>query len=181
MITAQQLTDILGCPPARAGKWAAPLGAAMARYDIDTPLRQAAFIAQVGHESGRLVYVREIWNPATCPWQARYEGRADLGNLAEGDGYRFRGRGLIQITGRSNYEACGKALGEDFAARPELLEEPKWAALSAGWFWDSRKLNALADDGNFRAITLRINGGTNGIEDRLALYEAAKKVLNAAT
>jgi putative chitinase len=177
MITAKQLAGILGCRLERAEKWVDPLNAAMARYRIDTPLRQAAFLAQVGHESGRLVYVREIWNPVSCPWQARYEGRADLGNLVQGDGSRFRGRGLIQITGRANYEACGKALGQDFVAHPELLEEPKWAALSAAWFWDSKKLNSLADEGDFRMITLRINGGTNGLKDRLALYAAAKQVL----
>jgi putative chitinase len=180
MITSKQLVDIMRCPAQRAEKWAGPLDAAMARYDIDAPLRQAAFLAQVGHESGRLIFVREIWNPARCPWQARYEGRTDLGNLQDGDGYRFRGRGLIQITGRANYEACGKALEQDFVAHPELLEEPKLAALSAAWFWDSRKLNALADKGEFRKITLRINGGTNGIEDRTALYEAAKKVLGGS-
>jgi putative chitinase len=179
MITTKQLADILGCRLERAGKWVDPLNAAMARYGIDTPLRQAAFLAQVGHESGRLVYVREIWNPVSCPWQARYEGRADLGNTQEGDGYRFRGRGLIQITGRANYQACGKALGQDFVTHPEKLEEPKWAAMSAAWFWDSRKLNALADEEKFRAITLKINGGTNGLEDRLALYATAKKVLEA--
>jgi putative chitinase len=81
MIPARELAEILGCPLRRGEKWVVPLNAAMTRYDIDTPLRQAAFLAQVGHESGRLVYVREIWNPARCPWQARYEGRADLAQL----------------------------------------------------------------------------------------------------
>lgn len=177
MITARQLADILRCTISRAERWLEPLTEAMGRYDIGTPARQAAFIAQVGHESGRLVYVRELWNPVTCPWQARYEGREDLGNTEEGDGFRFRGRGLIQITGRANYAACGKALGLDLLKRPELLEEPSCAAMSAAWYWKSRGCNALADAGDFKALTRRINGGLNGYDDRVKLWEKAKESL----
>lgn len=111
------------------------------------------------------------------PSQARYEGRKDLGNTEPGDGFKFRGRGLIQTTGRANYAATGEALGIDLLRDPTLLALPENAARSAGWYWQSRGLNALADLGDFRRITLRINGGTNGLADRQALYTAAQAVL----
>lgn len=176
-MTADQLAAILACPLARAEQWLAPLTAAMEEFHIDTPARQQAFIAQIGHESGRLQYVRELWNPAQCPWQARYEGRADLGNLNPGDGARFKGRGLIQITGRANYAECGHALGLDLQADPELLEQPDNAARSAAWFWHTRNLNPLADTGDFRLITKRINGGLNGYGERLAILRRAQQVI----
>lgn len=115
-ITANQLAKCLGIPLDRAQVWAHPLNAAMQRYGIDTKARQAAFLAQIGHESGRLRYVRELWGPT--PAQRRYEGRKDLGNTQPGDGKRFMGRGLIQVTGRANYTTCGQALGLP------LLEQP---------------------------------------------------------
>ncbi len=177
MINAQQLAAAVCCPLKRAEKWADSLSASMERYDINTTERQAAFLAQVGHESGRLIYVREIWNPVQCHWQAKYEGRADLGNVHPGDGARFKGRGLIQITGRANYRACGSALGEDLETRPELLEQPIFASMSAAWFWQAHGCNELADGGNFREITRVINGGLNGLDDRLALWETAKGAL----
>lgn len=120
----------------------------------------AAFIAQIGHESGQLVYVREIWGPT--PAQTKYEGRADLGNTVPGDGLKCRGRGLIQITGRANYAACGEALGLDLINHPELLEQPQYACMSAAWFWATKGLNTLADAGDFDRITKRINGWLNG-------------------
>ena len=177
-ITANQLALSVDCPLDRAAKWIDPINAAMDRYDINTPERQSAFLAQAGHESGRLIYVREIWNPAQCPWQARYEGRADLGNVHPGDGARFKGRGLIQITGRANYRACGSALGEEIETRPELLEQPIYAAMSAAWFWDTHGCNTLADGCKFRSITKVINGGLNGLDDRMRLWEKAKSVLS---
>jgi putative chitinase len=146
-------------------------------FDISTPARVAAFMAQVGHESGRLQYVRELWNTKQCPWQERYEGRADLGNTQPGDGYKFRGRGLIQITGRTNYQACGAALNLQLEDHPELLEQPQNAALSAAWFWATHGCNSFADTGNLRAITHIINGGFNGWDDRLALFDRAKTAL----
>lgn len=173
-MTPETLAQVMGCKLERAALWAPHLTAAMDAYEINSVPRQTAFLAQVGHESGRLRYVREIWNPAQCPWQARYEGRADLGNTQPGDGQRFMGRGLIQITGRANYDACGNAIGLDLLTTPELLETPKYAALSAGWFWDWKRLNALADLGDFERITRRINGGLNGLDDRIALYSAAQ-------
>jgi putative chitinase len=150
-----------------------PLCSAMDEFQISTPARQAAFLAQVGHESGQLQYVRELASGAA------YEGRADLGNTEHGDGPRFKGRGLIQITGRSNYLRCSTALfGDDRLVQfPELLEDPQNACRSAGWFWQSHGLNDLADAGNFLRITKIINGGTNGYADRSALYVTAKEVL----
>ena len=109
----------------------------MSKYDIDTDKRIAAFIAQIGHESGQLRYVEEIASGAA------YEGRKDLGNTQKGDGKRFKGRGLIQITGRFNYEKLSKDLGEDFISNPELLSTPKYAVQSACWFWNKNKLNDL--------------------------------------
>jgi putative chitinase len=172
-INAGVLARAIDCSYDRASRWAVPIGDAMAEFGIATPLRQAAFLAQIGHESGRLQYVHEIWNPAQCPWQARYEGRADLGNTQPGDGYRFRGRGLIQITGRANYSACGADLGLDLEAEPQLLEQPGNAARSAAWYWHTRQLNTLADAQNMRGITRAINGGLNGLAERLALYATA--------
>ncbi|MBW1249570.1 glycoside hydrolase family 19 protein, partial [Pseudomonas tolaasii] len=151
------------------------LNTAMGRYSIVGMPRVAAFIAQVGHESGQLKWVREIWGPTAQ--QLGYEGRADLGNTVKGDGSKFRGRGLIQVTGRSNYVACGEALGLDLISKPELLELPQHAAMSAAWFWSTRGLNTLADQKDFTKITRRINGGLNGQADRQALYDKALQVL----
>lgn len=174
-MTPQDLSRATGARIDRATEYLPVIEAAMAEFDINTPARQAAFLAQIGHESGGLRYSVEIWGPT--PAQVRYEGRKDLGNVLAGDGFRFKGRGLIQTTGRANYAATGAALGVDLISQPELLAAPELAARSAAWYWQSRGLNALADVGDFRRITLRINGGTNGLADRLALHEAAKAVL----
>ena len=155
----------------RAKLFLAPLNAAMAEFDIGTPLRQAAFLAQVGHESGQLRYVRELASGAA------YEGRGDLGNVLAGDGVRFKGRGFLQVTGRANYAACGVVLRLDLLSSPELLEQTTAACRSAGWFWQSRGLNRLADAGDQERLTRRINGGVNGLAERLALYQTARKVL----
>jgi putative chitinase len=174
-VSPEAIAQILACPLERAKKWAVPLTAAMNAYSINTPKRQAAFIAQVGHESGRLAYVKELWGPT--PAQERYEGRADLGNTVKGDGFRYRGRGLIQITGRANYAKCALAMALDVVNQPELLEQPVYAALSAAWFWSVNGLNGLADLEDFERITRRINGGTNGLKDRREIWERAKGVL----
>lgn len=162
----------------RAGQWVAPLQAACDKYAINTPLRMAAFMAQVGVESGRLLYTREIWGPTQA--QLGYEGRKDLGNTQPGDGKRFMGRGLIQITGRHNYTVAAAALGVDLLNHPELLEQPADAALSAAWFWSTHGLNELADQGQFQTITRRINGGLNAYSERLQLYGAGKRALGLA-
>lgn len=156
----------------RASLFVGPLNRAMTACKITTPARRAAFLAQLAHESGQLLYTREIADGHA------YEGRRDLGNSEKGDGPRFRGRGLIQITGRANYRACSLALygDERLLKNPELLEAPEAAALSAAWFWSSNNLNDLADHGNFDAITRRINGGTAGAAERLAFFRAAERV-----
>lgn len=142
----------------------------MPEYCIDTLLRQAAFLAQIAHESGRFVYTEEIASGAA------YEGRKDLGNTEPGDGKRFKGRGLIQLTGRSNYEKFSAHAGIDFVSNPEWLSEPEYAVQSACWFWDSRGLNSLADKKEFNKITRIINGGYNGLQQRMAFYNALLKM-----
>jgi putative chitinase len=164
-----------GATQLRAAQWLPYLQSACDHFAINTPRRVAAFLAQIGHESGGLVYVREIWGPT--PSQSRYERRADLGNTQPGDGKRFMGRGLIQITGRRNYQLASIGLDLDLIAHPEQLEQQANAALSAGWWWSNHGLNGYADLGQFDRITKIINGGTNGAADRLALYGAAKKAL----
>ncbi len=174
-ITVQQLLLILPNAGPVAGVFVPVLNTAMNRYQIVGPKRVAAFIAQIGHESGQLRYVIEIWGPTAA--QMRYEGRADLGNTQPGDGSKYRGRGLIQITGRANYKACGDALGLELINHPELLEKPQHACMSAAWFWATKGLSTLADEGKFETITRRINGGLNGLADRQMLYARALKVL----
>ena len=174
-ISEKQLLQILPNAGTKAGVFVPVLNTAMVRYQIVGPKRIAAFIAQIGHESGQLLYVREIWGPTAV--QIKYEGRADLGNTVPGDGSKYRGRGLIQITGRANYAACGEALGIDLITHPELLEQPQYACLSAAWFWATKGLNTLADAGEFNTITRRINGGLNGLADRLKLWAKAREVL----
>lgn len=144
---------------------------AMKKHNIISPPREAAFIAQIAHESGSLRYVEEIASGEA------YEGRKDLGNTEPGDGKRFKGRGLIQITGRANYKLVGQALGYDFISKPEDLELPGPACYSAAWFWQDRGLNRLADIEAFDKITRKINGGLNGYEDRCKHWETAKEVL----
>ena len=174
-MTPQDLARATGARIDRAEEWLIPIEAAMAEFEINTPARQAAFLAQVGHESGGLHWVVELWGPTVA--QSHYEGRQDLGNTEPGDGFRYKGRGLIQTTGRANYRAAARVLGVDLEASPELLANPDMAARSAGMFWQTHGLNELADAGDFMVITRRINGGTNGYEDRLALFEVAKEVL----
>lgn len=180
-ITSAQLLQILPNAGKQAGVFASALNLAMDRFQINTRLRMAAFIAQVGHESGQFNWVKELGGD-------QYLSKYDTGPLAkrlgntpeaDGDGQKYRGRGLIQVTGRDNYFACSKALfGDDRLLRtPELLEQAEWACKSAAWFWNSRNLNALADDGDFERITRRINGGLNGYAERLTFYKAALKVL----
>ena len=180
MITLDQLKMIMPYARNRAEVFLDPLNRAMAEFEIDTPMRQAAFLAQVAHESGSLRYVRELASGAAYD-TGRLAER--LGNTPEddGDGERYRGRGLIQITGTANYSACSSALyGESrhLLDHPELLELPDAACRSAAWFWKSRGLNDLADAGDFLRITKRINGGTNGMQDRLDHWKRAQAVLS---
>ena len=178
-ITQQQLQQILPNAGQTAGVFVPVLNTAMVRFQIIGTKRVAAFIAQIGHESGQFRYVRELGSD-------QYLSKYDTGSLAkrlgntpeaDGDGQKYRGRGLIQITGRANYITCGEALALDLVNHPELLEKPQHACMSAAWFWASRGLNTLADAGQFDKITLRINGGQNGAADRQALYARALRVL----
>ena len=143
----------------------------MDEFEINTVERQSMFLAQIAHESGGLRYVRELATGEA------YDGRLDLGNTEPGDGARYKGRGLIQITGRANYRDCGSALGVDLIGNPELLESPEFACRSAAWFWKNHGLNELADKGDFKLITKRINGGYNGMADRETYLAKAQEVL----
>ena len=175
MLTVEQLAVATGSTHQLATNWLTAINDALHRFGIDTPTRQAAFLAQIGHESGGLQFVRELWGPTEQ--QKGYEGRADLGNTQDGDGYRYRGRGLIQITGRHNYKMVGEALQLPLEDHPEQLEIPEHAAASAAWFWQNRRLNARADAGDFQGITRVINGSLNGYKDRVTLWHRARAVL----
>ncbi len=205
MLDAARLARLMPCPVGRAERWAGPLAEAMREVGIDTPVRAAAFLAQVGHDSGSLAYLEEnlSYGPEALrrTWPARfptdelarqfarqperiaervYGGRLGNGPEGSGDGWRYRGRGLIQLTGRSHYREFGQRLGLPLEARPELLTEPGPAARSAAAYWEARGLNALADAGQFEAITRRINGGLHGQPDRLARWHRARKILGAS-
>ena len=186
-LTAEQLRDTVQCSLVRASAWLPHINETLYLFQIDAPIRSAAFLAQIAHESGNLAYTTEIWGPT--PAQRGYEGRSNLGNTQPGDGPRFRGHGLIQITGRANHAAARDGLRAqrwglsgvpDFEARPDQLALPRWAALSAGLFWWSHGLSALADSRQYELITKRINGGLNGADERRALYKLACKTLGVA-
>lgn len=185
-------------------KWLDPLNKTFEKYEINTPVRQAAFIGQAQHESNNFKSLEEGLNYSAsrlmAVWPSRfpsldvanqyannpeklankvYGGRADLGNTEDGDGYKFHGRGIFQLTGRSNYTVCGLALGKPFADHPELLLDPENACLSAGWFWNKRGLNSVADDQYWELLTKRINGGLNGLQDRIDRTHKAMDILGA--
>jgi putative chitinase len=184
-------------------KWLKPLEDTFAKYDINTPKRQASFIGQCAHESNNFRTLEENLNYSAeglmRVWPSRfptleiaqqyarnpekiankvYGGRAELGNTEEGDGWKFHGRGLVQLTGRSNYTVCGQALGRPFAETPELVLDPENACLSAGWFWNKKSLNSLADSGDIDTMTKRINGGLIGLEDRKTKIAKALSILS---
>ena len=201
-LTSDRLRKIL--PLCRdPGLWAHELQVAR-EYGVNTPRRLAAFIAQVGHESAHLTRlvenlsysvraIRSTW-PNRFPTEqsaqpyARaperlanfvYSSRLGNGPFESGDGWRYRGRGLIQITGKANYQALQDAVGTRYVMHPNLLERHPDAARSAAWYWQSHGLNELADAEAFETITRRINGGLTGQEDRLTLWARAKEVLTA--
>lgn len=158
-------------------KFLVPLNLLMPDYGIVGHLRVAHFLAQVAHESGQLQFTEELGSGES------YEGRKDLGNLQPGDGPRFKGRGLIQITGRTNYEAYSAYRGEDFLAKPkteEIATTPHLCVDVAGWFWMSRKLNNWADEDNLLRVTQCVNGGFNGFARRSYYLVRAKAALSAA-
>ena len=149
-----------------------PLKTGMVKYGITTPLQMAHFIAQLGHESMSFLYTEEIASGAA------YEGRTDLGNTHPGDGKRYKGRGLIQLTGRSNYAAYSKFTGIDYLAQPEHLSSDPMVAVDVScWFWNDRGVDKLAEKDDVKAVTKRINGGFNGLDDRIQNLKRAKAVL----
>jgi putative chitinase len=181
-------------------KWLEPLNETFQKYDISTPARQAFFIGQCAHESNNFRVLEENLNYSATAlmrvWPSRfpnldvanqyannpekiankvYAGR--MGNTQEGDGWAFHGRGCIQLTGRDSYDRCGKALGVDLTSEPQLLVDPHYAAMSAGWFWNRAGLNALADAQDYDTMTKRINGGLLGLDDRKAKIAKAISVL----
>jgi predicted chitinase len=171
-VTADQLRRIMpNLSAEKANQYLPHINRAMAEAGINTKNQQAAFLAQLGHESGGLRYMEEIASGAA------YEGRRDLGNTQPGDGTRFKGRGPIQLTGRANYRAAGRDLGIDLENNPRRAADPDVGFRVAAWFWKSRGLNQLAEQGNFREVTRRINGGYNGLADREAYYRRALAAL----
>jgi putative chitinase len=181
-------------------EWLEPLNETFEKYEINTPNRQACFIGQTMHESGGYKHLVENLNYSAKAlmntWPSRfpdmdiaekyerqpakiagkvYNGR--MGNTSEEEASKYIGRGLIQLTGKENYENCSNALGVDFLAEPELLSTPKYAALSAGWFWNRKQLNALADKMDIDTLTKRINGGLIGLQDRIAKIRMVSNLL----
>lgn len=176
-LSPDRLCCILAAARGRVESFHQPLVEAMRAAAIDTPLRQAHFLAQIGHESGGLRWTEELASGEA------YEGRADLGNRRPGDGRRFKGRGLIQLTGRANYRAFGEAVGQDLtsdAGACRVAEEPALCVGAATWFWSRNGLNALADRDDLEAVTRRVNGGLNGLADRAAYLRRARLLLPAA-
>jgi putative chitinase len=184
-------------------QWVDALNETFARFDISSPIRQASFIGQCGHECGSFKVLEENLNYRAETlmklWKSRfptieianeyarnpkkiankvYSSRMGNRDEASGDGYRFRGRGCIQLTGHANYFHAGKACGEDFVMNPDLVATPKYAAMTAGWFWNTHKLNQYADNRDFLMMTKKINGGTIGLDDRIRHINHALDVLN---
>lgn len=201
ILTPAQLSAIMACPLPRATTWAPHINETIARYAINTNARAAMWLAQIGHESGSLARVEENLNyrldrlvaifpryftPETAVGYAGkpeqiasrvYANRLGNGPEESGDGWRYRGRGLIQITGKANYAEQAALLSQPFVAEPALLADPRWAALSAGAFWDARQLNRMADAGQFERTTRVINGGLHGHPDRVLRFKRALTVL----
>lgn len=172
MIAATDLRLVMpNASTAKLDGYSVHIASAMRDASISTVTRAAAFLGQLAHESGELRYMEEIADGSA------YEGRVALGNVNPGDGKRYKGRGPIQLTGRANYQAAGKALGLDLEGSPQLAALPEVGFRVAAWFWTRANLNQLADGLDFRAITRAINGGYNGLNERLGYYHRALEVL----
>jgi putative chitinase len=197
MVNSEQLRQLhIGA------EWVDALNATFERFDISNSLRQAAFIGQAGHECGNFRILEEILNyraeTLMKVWPRRfptlefakeyernpkkiansvYANRMGNRDEASGDGFRFRGRGAFQTTGHSGYYHAGQALGEDFVMNPDLVATPTYAALTAGFFWDTHKLNQYADSRNYKTMTKKINGGFIGLEDRIKHINHALEIL----
>jgi len=199
-MNADQLSQALKMPIHKAADWVEALNLTFEAFGIKTPEQQASFLGQCAHESANFTALTENLNykaEALCKvWPKRfptlesaqpyhrnpekiankvYSSRIGNGDEASGDGWKYRGRGLIQLTGKSNYEAFGKAIDVDVVSDPDLVETNIYAALSAGWFWSVHDLNDIASD--ITAVTKKINGGTHGLEDRIAKTEQALQAL----
>ena len=199
-MNSEQLAQALNMSPAKAEEWVDAINTTFETFGIDTPEQQASFLGQCGHESAGFTALVENLNykaESLCKvWPKRfpslemaqpyhrnpeaianhvYANRMGNGDEESGDGWNFRGRGLIQLTGRDNYRACGEALGADLESDPDLVSQPMYAALSAGWFWHKNHLNNIAQD--ITAVTKKINGGTHGLEDRVARTQRALDAL----
>lgn len=180
VLTREQLKQISpNTPDVRIDTFIPYLNTYMPQYGIDTVNEIASFLAQVLHESGGLKWLREIWGPT--PAQARYEGRTDLGNTVKGDGKKFMGRGLIQLTGRANYLKMSKDLFGDsrLLQNPDLLSTAEYAVKSACIYWQWRKMDLIDDDLDIRAETKKVNGGYNGLDDRGKYFNRAISVLQS--
>lgn len=203
ILSPQQLADIMACPLQRATMWAPHINAAISRYAINTHTRAAMWLAQIGHESGSLARVEENLNYTTVARlrqifprhfptpdvAAKYVGKPEwigsrvyanrMGNGPEqtGDGFKYRGRGLMQVTGKANYAEMAHLLLLPLVGQPELLVQLPHAAMSSGAFWNARNLNRFADAGQFEQTTRIINGGLNGHADRVARFKRALSVL----
>lgn len=204
IITVEQLKQIMSAATdENINKYAAALNDEMKKFQVHTPLRTAHFIAQIAHESGSFRYSAENLNYSAAALRAVfgkyfpddeiaaayarqpekianrvYANRMGNGDEASGDGWRFRGRGLIQLTGTENYTNCGKGIGRDLLSDPDQLATDAHAAVAASlWFWNSRSLNTHADNDDVETVTRRINGGLNGLDDRISYLNKAKSVL----
>ena len=198
--------DLLRCvtTPEMAEKWVDAISATCVRFDINTPLRVAGFVSQISHESnGFRATVEDLHYRASslmAVWPSRfptldvanayamkpekianraYCDRMGNGDEASGDGWKYRGRGLIQLTGKDNYAAFAMKCDNEALTKPDLVAETDLAAESAGWFWSTRNLNNYADEGNVEGMTRRINGGTNGLDDRQARYDKLMSYFNS--
>ena len=197
MVSAEQLQQLgIGI------EWTPALNDTFAKFNIATPRQQAAFIGQCSHECNNFKTLEENLNykaeTLTKLWPSRfptleianayahqpqkiankvYASRMGNRDEASGDGFKFRGRGCIQLTGHDSYWHFGQAINADLVASPDLVSQPKYAALSAGWFWSTHNLNALADAMNYEAVTRKINGGIFGLAERIALTQKAYQVL----
>ena len=202
MITEALLVTSQTCTPAMAEKWAIPLQFVCDKYEINTPERVAGFLAQCGHESGGFRFTSEdlhyraealtrVWPSRFPPGIAEsyamqpekianraYADRMGNGNEASGDGWKYRGRGLIQLTGADNYADFSLSADNEALSDPDSVAEPELAALSAGWFWSRNGLNALADARDIVGMSRRVNGGTNGLDDRQMRYSRLISVLS---
>lgn len=170
-ITREQILRVMPSANSRVDKYLVFINRYASEFGITTALRMAHYLAQIAHESGELRYTEELASGA------EYEGRKDLGNTKKGDGVRYKGRGLIQLTGKANYKAYKEYCGFDVVAKPELLEQPLGAVRSSMWYWKTHDLNALADKDDVKAVTKRINGGYNGLAARQKYLDRAKNAL----